>query len=98
MPLTSSNSLPSAFYLPKATSEEVYKRIIGDLRFAYNHLPLPETTERGRITKWAAGHFLAKLYLQRAQGATFKQYRNADGTVNYSSPNADLGLLYKGTV
>lgn len=98
MPLTSSNSLPSAFYFPKSTSEEVYKRMISDLRFAYNHLPLPENTERGRITKWAAGHFLAKLYLQRAQGVAFKQYRNADGTVNYSSPNADLGLLYKGSV
>lgn len=97
MPLSSSNSLPSNFNIPKATSEQIYKKLISDLRFAYEHLPLPEDTDRGRITKWAAGHFLAKLYLQRAQGAEFKQYRNADGTVNYDSPNAALGLLYKGT-
>ena len=96
MPLKSSNSLPSNYNLPKSTSETIYKKLISDLRFAYDHLPLPENTDRGRITKWAAGHFLAKLYLQRAQAADFKQYRNADGTVNYNSPNAHLGLLYKG--
>lgn len=96
MPLKSNNSLPAAFNFPKSTSEEVYKQIIGDLRFARTHLPLNGQTDRGRITKYAASHLLAKLYLQREQGQEFKQYRNADGTVNASDPNAHLGLLYKG--
>jgi hypothetical protein len=92
--LQSANALPKAFYYPKATSEQIYAQIIGDIRFAYNHLP--ETADRGRYTKWAAAHFLAKLYLQRAQGQKYEQYRNADGSVNPDDPNAYLGLLYKG--
>jgi len=92
--LESSNSLPSAFYYPKATSEQIYSRIISDIRFAHAHLP--ESADRGRYTKWAASHFLAKLYLQRAQGQGYKQYRNADGTIDPGNPNAFLGLLYKG--
>ncbi|MDR1119556.1 MAG: RagB/SusD family nutrient uptake outer membrane protein [Dysgonamonadaceae bacterium] len=92
--LKSTSVLPKTFYYPKATSEEIYARIIADIRFAYEHLP--ETADRGRYTKWAAAHFLAKLYLQRAQGQNFGQYRNADGSINPDDPNASLGLLYKG--
>jgi hypothetical protein len=92
--LQSGNTLPSAFYYPKATSEQIYSQIIADIRFAHAHLP--ETADRGRYTKWAAAHFLAKLYLYRAQGQAFKQYREADGTVDPDNPNAYLGLLYKG--
>ncbi|MGV3604421.1 MAG: RagB/SusD family nutrient uptake outer membrane protein, partial [Dyadobacter fermentans] len=73
----------------------VYSRIISDLRFAHGHLPVRQG-ERGRITKGAVSHLLAKLYLQRAQGREFKQYRAADGTVNPGDANAHLGLLYKG--
>jgi hypothetical protein len=92
--LQSSNTLPEAFYYPKATSEQIYSQIIADLRFAHDHLP--EDADKGRYTKWAAAHFLAKLYLYRAQGQEFKQYREPDGTVNPDNPNAYLGLLYKG--
>lgn len=95
MPLKSNNSLPTAFNFPKSTSAEVYSRIISDLRFAHGHLPVRQG-ERGRITKGAVSHLLAKLYLQRAQGREFKQYRAADGTVNPGDANAHLGLLYKG--
>lgn len=95
MPLKSNNSLPSVFSFPKSTSAQVYSRIIADLRFAHAHLPASQT-ERGRITKGAVSHLLAKLYLQRAQGQEFEQYRNADGTVNPTDANAHLGLLYKG--
>lgn len=95
MPLRSNNSLPAVFNFPKSTSEQVYSRIIGDLRFAHAHLPAAQS-ERGRITKGAVSHLLAKLYLQRAQGQEFKQYRNADGTVNPADANAHLGLLFKG--
>lgn len=97
MPLKSNNSLPATFNFPKSTSEQVYKQIISDLRFAHDHLPVTQA-ERGRITKGASSHLLAKLYLQRAQAQDFGQYRNTDGTVNPSSPNAHLALLYKGKV
>jgi len=92
--LRSEKSLPSTFYYPKATSEEIYRQIIGDIRFAHEHLPL--SAEHGRLTRWAAAHFLAKLYLYRAQGKEFKQYREPDGSINPDNPNAYLGLLYKG--
>lgn len=73
------------YYYPKSSIEDVYKRIIADVRFAYDNLP--ETQEdRGRVTKWAAGHFLAKLYLNRAQAA---ELQNGDD---------HLAMLYKGNV
>jgi starch-binding outer membrane protein, SusD/RagB family len=45
---------------------DVYKQIISDLRAAYDVLPdVWQQTNRGRATKWAAGHLLAKVYLTR---------------------------------
>ncbi|MCM5527298.1 RagB/SusD family nutrient uptake outer membrane protein [Parasegetibacter sp. NRK P23] len=76
------------YYYPKASLENIYKQIIADMRYAYENLPptvLP--TERGRATKWAAGHFLAKLYLNRAQAAPFQ-----------NSAETHLKMLYKGNV
>lgn len=96
-PLKSNNSLPSNFYLPKATSETIYTQLISDLRFAEANLPSRGQTPRGRLTNTAAAHFLAKLYLQRQQGAEYAGWRNADGTVDPTSSNAHLGLLYKGS-
>jgi len=95
-PLKSNNTLPSNFHLPKATSAEIYHRIIQDVRFAFDHLPLSGQTQRGRLTKTAAAHFLAKLYLTRAQGSAYKAYRSIDGTIDPNSSQAHLGLLYKG--
>ena len=74
------------YFYPKAKLEDIYKQIISDMRYAYDNLPAT-TTERGRATKWAAGHFLAKLYLNRAQAAGFQ---------NSSEPS--LKMLYKGNV
>jgi len=71
---------------PKAKLEEIYKQIISDLREAYLNLPVT-TSERGRVTKLAAGHLLAKLYLNRAQAAAFQ-----------GSSEPHLKMLYKGTV
>lgn len=95
-PLKSNNALPSSFYLPKAASAEIYARLIQDIRFSFEHLPLAGQTQKGRITKQAAAHFLAKLYLTRNQGAAYKTYRSPDGSVDPASQNAYLGLLYKG--
>jgi hypothetical protein len=74
------------YFYPKAKLEDVYKQIIADLRYAYSNLP-STVADRGRITKWAAGHFLAKLYLNRAQAAGFQ-----------NSSETHLKMLYKGNV
>lgn len=71
---------------PKSSLELIYKRIISDVKFAYENLPASQS-QTGRITKLAAGHFLAKLYLNRAQGAEFQN--NAE---------QHLKMLYKGNV
>jgi hypothetical protein len=47
------------------SAKEVYDLVIADFIQAYNLLP-PTAGETGRITKWAAAHFLAKAYLFRA--------------------------------
>lgn len=47
------------------TAQEVYNQVISDLEKAYELLPATPS-EAGRITKWAAAHFLAKAYLFRA--------------------------------
>lgn len=74
------------YSFPKAKLEDIYKQIIGDVKYAYDNLPATQT-DRGRITKAAAGHLLAKLYLVRAQGAAFQ-----------NSTEQTLKMLYKGTV
>jgi starch-binding outer membrane protein, SusD/RagB family len=74
------------YYYPKAKLEDIYTQIISDVRFAYENLPAT-TSEFGRATKWAAGHFLAKLYLNRAQATGFQ---------NSGEPH--LKMLYKGNV
>ena len=61
--LTPSNTVET--YFTRNSEEEVYAQILSDLEQAYNLLPeTPEAT--GRITKWAAAHYLAKAHLFRA--------------------------------
>ena len=74
------------YYYPKAKLVDIYKRIISDVRYAYQNLPAAQP-DRGRITKYAAGHLLAKLYLNRAQAAGFQ-----------NSGEQHLQMLYKGNV
>ena len=47
------------------SAKEIYELVISDLTQAYNLLPTT-ASERGRFTKWAAAHFLAKASLFRA--------------------------------
>lgn len=47
------------------TEAEVYDQILSDFRQAYELLP-SEAAQQGRITRWAAAHFLAKVHLFRA--------------------------------
>ena len=74
------------YFYPKATLENIYTQIIADMHYVYENLPAT-TSDLGRVTKWAAGHFLAKLYLNRAQAANFA-----------SSSEPHLKMLYKGNV
>jgi len=83
--LKSYAGMPENFSFPKASTETIYKQIISDMRTAVNLLPAT-STELGRITKPAAAHLLAKLYLHRAQAA------------NWSSAETHLKMLYKGNV
>jgi starch-binding outer membrane protein, SusD/RagB family len=84
--LTAKREDDGIYNYPKAKLEDIYKQIISDMRYAYSNLPAT-TSERGRLTKPAAGHFLAKLYLNRAQAAGFQ-----------NSAEQHLKMLYKGNV
>lgn len=79
-------AMPANFYFPREKMENIYKQLITDLRTAIPLLPAT-TSELGRITKPAAAHLLAKLYLNRAQAANWA-----------NSSDASLKMLYKGNV
>lgn len=96
-------SLPSNYNYVRESVPNIYKLLIGDLRYAFDHLPDVTSqnlaTEFGRVTKGAAAHFLAKLYLQRAQGVKYGSAEygvKADGHVDTDNPKSYLGMLYKG--
>lgn len=84
--LTARREDNGVYYFPKAKLPDVFRQIIGDVREAYAALPVT-VTERGRVSKLAAGNLLAKLYLNRAQAAAFE-----------NSTEAHLKMLYKGNV
>lgn len=99
----SSTSLPANYLFKRTPSEELYQVLIGDLRFAVDHLSDYQSSgdDFGRATKTAAAHLLSKLYLHRAQGAkygTTEYGRKADGSIDNTNPNSYLGMLYKGSV
>ncbi|MDI3319235.1 RagB/SusD family nutrient uptake outer membrane protein [Pinibacter soli] len=61
--LTQTSTLETEF--SRNTAQEVFNQIMLDFTKAYSYLP--ETpADPGRITKYAAAHFLAKAYLTRA--------------------------------
>jgi ketosteroid isomerase-like protein len=61
--LEPSNSVQT--YFIRASEDDCFKQIISDLEEAYNLLP-DIASQTGRITKWAAAHYLAKAHLTRA--------------------------------
>lgn len=65
VPLKLTPSTSIEFEFTRNSAQEVYDQVISDFTTAYELLP-PAPAERGRITKWAAAHFLAKAYLYRA--------------------------------
>ena len=65
VPLKLQPSTSVESYFTRATEEECYAQITADFKSAYDLLPAnPEAT--GRISKYAAAHFLAKSKLTRA--------------------------------
>jgi hypothetical protein len=86
--LHSFSGMPSNFNYPKTPIATIYKQIIGDLRQAVTILPATvAAADLGRISKPAAAHMLAKLYLNRAQAANW---------ANSTEPH--LKMLYKGNI
>ena len=83
--LTPRRSDDGIYSFPKSKLEDIYKQIVSDLRYSFDNLPA--TVDQGRISKYAAGHLLAKLYLNRAQASGFD-----------NSSEAHLKMLYKGKV
>lgn len=97
---TSSTTLPPNYAYTRTPSEEMYRVLISDLRYAIENLPEEYSSgEFGRATKYAAAHLLAKMYLHREQGkeyGTAEYGRNTDGSIDNSNPKSYLGMLYKG--
>jgi hypothetical protein len=65
VPLLVQNTNKILTDLPKSSVEDVYKQIIADLEAALPNLDIT-ASQPGRITKGAARHYLAKVYLYRA--------------------------------
>ncbi|WP_341842955.1 RagB/SusD family nutrient uptake outer membrane protein [Chitinophaga caseinilytica] len=49
----------------RASAEEIYQLVIGDLQFAVDNVPVKGATQVGRVTKGAAQMMLGKVYLYR---------------------------------
>lgn len=82
--LTPSESIQEEF--SRNSAKEVYEQVIQDFTQAYNLLP-PTASEPGRLTKWAAAHFLAKAYLFRAS--------ELNNSFNEATKAADLDNVIK---
>jgi hypothetical protein len=68
VPLKLQPSTGPETYFTRNSEEEVYAQIIKDLEEAYKLLPTTPA-QVGRVTKYAAAHFLAKAHLFRASEA-----------------------------
>lgn len=83
--LLPSNSVET--YFTRNSEEEVYAQIIADLEEAYKLLP-EKGEAPGRVTKYAAAHFLAKTHLFRAS----ELYSAWNG--NYVATDLDAVIKY----
>lgn len=70
---------------PRASAGEVFDVIISDLKNAARLLPTTPA-QTGRLTKYAAQHFLAKTYLHRAseRNAEFTQSTDLENAATYA--------------
>lgn len=67
----------------RAPVSAIYEAIISDLTFAYNVLPdATRQAQRGKATKWAAAHLLAKIYLTRGSAKIDQRGQQASDMQN----------------
>lgn len=65
VPLITDNiSLVKDPVIPRNKVQDVYQFVINDLKYAADHLPASD--DPGRVTKWSAEGYLAKVYLFKA--------------------------------
>lgn len=84
--LSYSNNVETNF--GRNSAEEVYKQIISDLGEAYKLLPETASEGTGRITKYAAAHYLAKAHLFRASEI------NEEWNSQYVADDLDAVITY----
>lgn len=87
VPLKLQPSTGPETYFTRNSEEEVYGQIISDLEEAYKLLPA-SPSQVGRVTKYAAAHFLAKAHLFRASEA-YDSWNSA-----YKSADLDAVIKY----
>ncbi|HEY0654170.1 MAG TPA: RagB/SusD family nutrient uptake outer membrane protein, partial [Chryseosolibacter sp.] len=73
---------------------DIYPQIEADLKFAYDNLT-PTKAEKGRVNKWAAGAFLAKVYLYQKKYAEAKTIFDNIIANGVTSSGEKYGLLDK---
>lgn len=86
VPLKLVQSESVEFEYTRTPVQEIYDQILSDMKQAYDLLP-PTPAQRGRITKWAAAHYLARIYLFRAS--------EANNSWNGATKAADLDNVIK---
>jgi hypothetical protein len=77
VPLTLTGDITVRLEFERAPVADIYQSIITDLLFAESKLP-PTQSQYGRITRGAARHYLAKVYLTR--GSAVAEQRGQKGT------------------
>lgn len=79
----------------RASVEDIYKQILGDLRFAEENLRETATgNEQGKATKYAAAHLLSKIYLTRGSAVNEQrgqQPTDADSALYFAKKVIDSG-------
>ncbi|RXK85774.1 RagB/SusD family nutrient uptake outer membrane protein [Filimonas effusa] len=91
VPLKLQPSESVEYEFSRNTEKEVYAQIFNDFREAYKLLP-GSVSQRGRLTKWAAAHFLAKAHLFRAS----ELYNGWNGDTREA--DLDSAILYGNAV
>lgn len=80
VPLTLDGVIGVRTEFTRAPVADIYKQIIKDLRFAESVLPLAKDQQYGRISKGAAQHYLAKVYLTRGSAVAESAIRGTQPT------------------
>lgn len=86
IPLVTQGSLDVRTEFKRSSVEDVYRRIITDLRICVKDLP-SSTKEKGRATSYAAAHLLSKVYLTRGSAVDDRRGQQAtdmDSALYYS--------------